>query len=322
MASFAKMAASWERALKRALNSSIPPHETGGGDNASVVVNGARAQAMGPAVPRIEPAGVGAGVAEVVHHVSNASGPLPGGGTLKTDDGSTAVAKDGATANVGAVVGAGLGSGAPARFYLAPFNLWLDHMNSAPWNAEEHLMPTFQNLNFGCNISLLVRQHAATRVPGVVSLESCGPTALGIWDYSAALQNKNLSGLHPQWAGVLDALMGEVVPLMKAGVLAGVFMGDETLCDRVPLSNYTAVGWAVREAIGAGGFIYGNECARPFDDRGEVYSLGPTLPAFLDLISVDYYFRCGLATGSRRAMQMPLSIFHSQFSIQNMLRGV
>jgi hypothetical protein len=64
------------------------------------------------------------------------------------------------------------------------------------------------------------------------------------------------------------------------------------MCDRVPYSNYTAVGNVVRARIGTRGFIYGNECFRPFLDQGEVYSLGPSLPSFLDLISVDYYFRC------------------------------
>ena len=117
----------------------------------------------------------------------------------------------------------------------------------------------------------------------------------------------NVTGLIPEWEEVLSKLMDEVVPLMKAGVLAGIFMGDEVMCDRVLLSNYTSVGNAVRERIGKvglitnclclmfswmcvdqefmctehasvdvitfmqHGFIYGNACFRPFDDVGEVY---------------------------------------------------
>lgn len=173
---------------------------------------------------------------------------------------------------------------------IAPFTQAMDKLWDDPlFPAQNHTMPTFQTHNFGCNITMLASLHASTGVPGVLSLEACGAIdSIGVWDYASALTRKNQTGLHPAWRENLDRLLDNTIPLFHTNpqILAGVFMGDEVLCDFVPFSNYSAVGEVVRKRLGAAGFIYGNECFRPFQDVGEVFSVGTTLPSFLNFISV------------------------------------
>jgi hypothetical protein len=200
--------------------------------------------------------------------------------TLKTDDGALATP----TTSVGT----------PLRI-LAPFNEAMDKLWTDPLfhNRKAHPLPRFQTHNFGCNITMLAALHATTGVPGVLSLEACGAIdSIGVWNYASSLERKNRTGLHLAWRSNLERWLTPAVPLFRSKVLVGVFIGDELLCDYTPLSNYTAVGDAVRARLGASVFIYGNECFRPFQDIGEVYSVGPSLPAFLDFVSVDWYARC------------------------------
>ena len=178
---------------------------------------------------------------------------------------------------------------------LAPFNEAMDKLWTDPvfHNHKAHPLPRFQTHNFGCNVTMLAALHASTGVPGVLSLEACGAIdSIGVWNYASSLERKNQTGLHPMWRANLERWLALALPLFRSKVLVGVFMGDELLCDYTPLSNYTAVGEAVRARLGASVWIYGNECFRPFQDVGEVYSVGPSLPAFLDFISVDWYARC------------------------------
>ena len=82
------------------------------------------------------------------------------------------------------------------------------------------------------------------------------------------------------WGLQLDAFEKTVAPLVHNRTVVGIFIGDEVICDGVPLSNYTAVLAHLRGAFGRSVLLYGNECTHP---RGLV------VPAELDLYSFDVY---------------------------------
>ena len=143
--------------------------------------------------------------------------------------------------------------------WVAPFNPGLELAIDL-----QHPLPTFQNANFGCNASLLGAAFADTKVPGFLSLENCirtMPSFQPIWDYPTYKG----TGLTPHWQTALARQLVPALPLFKSGAIAGVFLGDEMLCSKVPFSNYSAVATAVRKWLTDSGLekslLYSNECS-------------------------------------------------------------
>ena len=126
----------------------------------------------------------------------------------------------------------------------------------------------------------------ATQVPGFLSLEDCENS---IWDYASASKGLNLTGLLPHWRPELTAQLQAALPLFRSGALAGVFLGDEMMCSKIPYSNYSSVASATRHWLRANGLtdtlIYSNECSTPLVREGEVWSMPDKLPEELDLFS-------------------------------------
>eukprot|EP01051_Picozoa_sp_SAG22_P004669 SAG22_NODE_257_length_13543_cov_26.100417_7_plen_348_part_00 len=176
--------------------------------------------------------------------------------------------------------------------YLAPFN--------PDWELSlelGHPAPTFQNLNFACNATMLAAAFAETKVPGFVSLEACFVPDGGVWDYATARKGLNGTGLVAGWERALAAVLEPALPLFGTGALVGVFLGDEMMCSKIPFSNYSAVAARTRSILDAAGFtkalIYSNECSTPLAARGHVWSVPEKLPPELDLFGLDLYFgRC------------------------------
>ena len=125
-----------------------------------------------------------------------------------------------------------------------------------------------------------------TQVQGFLSLEDCENS---IWDYASASKGLNLTGLLPRWRAELTAQLQAALPLFRSGALAGVFLGDEMMCSKIPYSNYSAVASATRQWLRANGLadalIYSNECSTPLVREGEVWSMPDKLPEELDLFS-------------------------------------
>jgi hypothetical protein len=111
--------------------------------------------------------------------------------------------------------------------WLAPFNPdWQTAVQSGLPR------PTFPNVNFACNVTLLERAYNQTGVPGFLSLENC-PVALGgIWRYYVSCDqhghcipiNGTQSGLQPTWEHALQMIMEHVLHLFVKGALVGVFL--------------------------------------------------------------------------------------------------
>jgi hypothetical protein len=123
-----------------------------------------------------------------------------------------------------AVLLTGGGAASPLR-YLAPFN--------PDWQLSVelgHPLPTFQNLNFGCNASILAAGFAKTKVPGFISLENCFVPDGGIWDYASARRGLNGTGLMKGWKEALGDALAPALPLFERGALVGVFLGVRRGC--------------------------------------------------------------------------------------------
>lgn len=58
-------------------------------------------------------------------------------------------------------------------------------------------------------------------------------------------------GLPADWELQLDAFEKTIAPFVHNGSAVGIFLGDEKICQGVPLSNYTAVLAHLRAAFGA-----------------------------------------------------------------------
>jgi hypothetical protein len=58
------------------------------------------------------------------------------------------------------------------------------------------------------------------------------------------------TGLPADWELQLDAFENTIAPFVRNGTAVGIFMGDEKICQGVPLSNYTAVLAHLRAAFG------------------------------------------------------------------------
>jgi hypothetical protein len=192
--------------------------------------------------------------------------------------------------------------------WVAPFNPGLELAIDL-----HHPLPTFQNANFGCNASLLGAAFADTKVPGFLSLENCirtMPSFQPIWDYPTYKG----TGLAPHWQTALARQLVPALPLFKSGAIAGVFLGDEMLCSKVPFSNYSAVATAVRKWLTDSGLekslLYSNECstslivgppatcrqgnlsgcpAHACCQLGCCTCMPDKLPVELDLFSIDMY---------------------------------
>lgn len=111
--------------------------------------------------------------------------------------------------------------------WLAPFNPdWQTAVQSGlP-------MPTFQNVNFACNATLLERAYNQTGVPGFLSLQNCPVPFGGIWRYYVSCDqhghcipiNGTQSGLQPTWERTLEMILEPVLHMFVAGPLVGVFL--------------------------------------------------------------------------------------------------
>lgn len=103
-----------------------------------------------------------------------------------------------------------------------------------------------------------------------------------IWD----LENH---GLAVDWEAQTEAFVADLVPYIKSGMVAGIFLGDElcTARPRLALSNFTLVIDKLRGLIGPRDaatqtpFLYANENAQMRD--------WAMVPASLDYISIDRY---------------------------------
>ena len=167
--------------------------------------------------------------------------------------------------------------------FLSPFN--------PDWQLAiemvGHTVPSFQNINFGCNLTLLLEAYNTTGVPGFLSLENCYD---GIWDYPAA-QNCQLlppwprqcSGLQSAWAVNLARTLGEAKSHF-GGALRGVFLCDECMCSGIPYGNFSAVAAAVRAMVGPMPLLYANDCSNWWADVGGNHPV----PEQLDLFSIDF----------------------------------
>eukprot|EP01052_Picozoa_sp_SAG31_P022810 SAG31_NODE_1835_length_7130_cov_6.218746_7_plen_861_part_00 len=113
----------------------------------------------------------------------------------------------------------------------------------------------------------------------------------GIWNNSAweKVPGSRCEG----WELAVKQAAARVAELSLAGVVDGVFFGDELSCDnKVPFAVYAAVTSAFRAALDAqpGGrriFLYTNECHRIFLPSWGGY--WPQVPPALDFISLDHY---------------------------------
>jgi hypothetical protein len=170
---------------------------------------------------------------------------------------------------------------------------------------QKCVLPQFQTHNFGCNMQLLEAEWNRSRTPGILDIYSCRPYK--IWgNTNMALapdparpylghNPNNLSGLLPGWRARLGSWLDDATPLLKRGVIEGVYLGDELMCLGVPYSNYSAVATIVRarlDSLGSKAFIYSNECGGPFTMPGRVFSVPPDtkLPAAVTQISIDTYY--------------------------------
>ena len=111
--------------------------------------------------------------------------------------------------------------------WLAPFN--------PDWQTSLQAglpMPTFQNVNFACNATLLERAYNQTGVPGFLSLENCPVPFGGIWRYYVTCDqhghcipiNGTQSGLQPTWERTLETILQPVLHMFVKGSLVGVFL--------------------------------------------------------------------------------------------------
>jgi hypothetical protein len=174
-------------------------------------------------------------------------------------------------------------------------------------------LPTFQNLNFACNASELLRAHAVTGVPGVLSIQDCWQ---GVWNRSSAIAGDKAgvaaTGLDRDWRANLEAQLSTGDAGFRSGALAGVFLGDEMMCGKIPFKNYSAVAKAVRAHLTKAlaltpaaadaadpvpplprsrPWIYSNDCVTPLEPEhaGDDWAIPAKLPEELDYFSIDYY---------------------------------
>lgn len=166
--------------------------------------------------------------------------------------------------------------------FLAPFN---PDFETSLENNES--LPTFGNLNFAGNVALLAYAYRQTKVPGMLSLEATHMPNT-VWNYQLLPEGKNGSGLQPGWEAALERIMDRALPLLKSGVLRGIFLGDEICCSHVPYANFSAVASIVRQKLdGTDAIIYANECTQPFVRTGETWTIPSKLDPALDYISID-----------------------------------
>lgn len=166
--------------------------------------------------------------------------------------------------------------------FLAPFN---PDFETSLENNES--LPTFGNLNFAGDVALLAYAYRQTKVPGMLSLEATHMPNT-VWNYQLLPEGKNGSGLQPGWESALERIMDRALPLLKSGILRGIFMGDEICCSHVPYANFSAVASIVRQKLdGTDAIIYANECTQPFVRTGETWTIPSKLDPALDYISID-----------------------------------
>lgn len=111
-----------------------------------------------------------------------------------------------------------------------------------------------------------------------------GPST-GVFDRSHT-KASGLNGLYRNWRPNLKRFIEPVLPLLRSGAVAGVFVGDEVFCSNLPYSNYSAVFRELRAQIGGSAVIWTNECGHP---SGWPVAMWPEVPPEIDWLSVDMY---------------------------------
>ena len=138
------------------------------------------------------------------------------------------------------------------------------------------------------NLSMLEAAWTEHRLGGMLTVDS----AFKFYLNPATGQREG--GLRPGWHGALEATLDAATPLIAAGAIRALFLGDEVCCVQgVPGQNVSSVAAAARSKLGsikagAGVLIYLNECSRALH-KGERGYLGDTLPPHIDAISLDGY---------------------------------
>lgn len=137
------------------------------------------------------------------------------------------------------------------------------------------------NLLTGGNLTALEEAYTAYNMPGIYNIEDWLWQRPPHWNMSGG-------GLLPDWDTKTDAAMIEALPLLKKGVLKGIFLGDEPACAGVPAANVSTVASYVKSKVGDAGFVYINECERTFNNP-DYPGYMTVVPAGLDYISIDTY---------------------------------
>ena len=109
--------------------------------------------------------------------------------------------------------------------------------------------------------------------------------------------SKREGGLRPGWQGALQAKLRAATPLIRAGAIRAIFLGDEVCCAQgVPGANVSSVAMAIRAKLDSlqskdKVLIYLNECSRALHkgERGYLGDASGHLPAAIDAISLDGY---------------------------------
>ena len=201
------------------------------------------------------------------------------------------------------------------------------------WEVCQRMQPLHQPCNlpnqtmfsthFFCDVQLMEAEWNRSKTPGILDIYSCRPEK--IWmntnmklapgPPTGQHNPHNLSGLSDGWEPRLRGWLADAEPLLLAGKIQGVYLGDELLCLGVPFSNYTAVAdiisaWLSQHDMASRVFVYSNECGNPFTLPGYIWSVPEDtgLPRSLTQISIDEY-RVGAAE--------PLLV--EQFYTQHML---
>jgi len=148
-------------------------------------------------------------------------------------------------------------------------------------------------VDFGIDppVDCLLRGYYEFGIPGLLRLGRYNLTWGDCWDGPNSTSGLTvhglpqskifaMKGLFPDWKANVALTVEMIKPLMAAGAIKGVFLGDEQICGgHQTVDELGQVAQELRDLLPAGAILYTNECGCP----------SYPIPSALDYFGVDIY---------------------------------